>query len=235
MQAVVPAAGRGSRLRPLTDDRPKGLVEVAGRPILTHCFEALVSVGADELIVVVGYRGDDIVDYYGGSFADVPVTYAWQTERIGLADALLTAEEHVSGDFLVMNGDNVYGADLSPVVESHREAGADATLLVDEVSPERAGQGGVFELDDGEVVGLVEKPERAPSNRIPRGFYAFSPRIFHACHLVEPGRTGEYELTDAIDLLLYAGAPVEFVEFDGWCVNVNTPDDRRTAERKLSE
>lgn len=233
MQAVVPAAGRGSRLRPLTDDRPKGLVEVAGRPILTHCFEALVDLGVDELIVVVGYRGDDIVAHYGEAFAGVPVTYVRQAERTGLADAVLTAEDHVTGDFLVMNGDNVYDADLSPVVATHGPD-VDATVLVDEVAPERAGQGGVFELEDGEIVGLVEKPERAPSTRIPRGFYAFSPRLFRACHLVEPARTGEHELTDAIDLLLSAGAQVEFVEFEGWCTNVNTPEDRQTAEAHLS-
>lgn len=235
MQAVVPAAGRGSRLRPLTDDRPKGLVEVAGQPILSHCFETLLDLGVDELIVVVGYRGEDIVDYYGEEFAGVPVTYTRQAERTGLADAVLTAEEHVTGDFLVMNGDNIYDADLSSVIAAHRSANADATLLVDDVSPERAGQGGVFELDDDEIVGLVEKPERAPSTRIPRGFYAFSPRIFHACHLVGPGRTGECELTDAIDLLLYTGAPVETVAFDGWCLNVNTPDDRRIAEKRLAD
>lgn len=234
MQAVIPAAGRGSRLRPLTDDRPKGLVEVGGRPILTHCFETLLDLGVDELIVVVGYRGDDIVEYYGEAFAGVPVTYTRQAERAGLADAVLTAEDHVTGDFLVMNGDNVYDADLSPVIATHRRTGADATLLVDEVSPGRAEQGGVFELDDGEIAGLVEKPEHPPSTRIPRGCYAFSTQIFHACHLVEPARTGEHELTDAIDLLLYTGAPVEVVEFDGWCTNVNTPDDRRTAEKHLS-
>jgi dTDP-glucose pyrophosphorylase len=233
MQAVVPAAGRGSRLRPLTDDRPKGLVDVAGRPVLTHCFETLVDLGVEELIAVVGYRGDDIVAHYGETFAGVPVTYTRQAERTGLADAVLTAEKHVTGDFLVMNGDNVYDADLSPVVATHGPE-VDVTALVDEVAPERARQGGVFELDDGEIAGVVEKPERAPSAMIPRGFYAFSPRIFHACHLVEPGRTGEHELTDAVDLFLYAGARVEFVEFEGWCTNINTPDDRQTAEAYLS-
>jgi glucose-1-phosphate thymidylyltransferase len=236
MHGVVFAAGEGTRLRPLTADKPKGLVEVAGRPILTHCFETLVALGVDELVVVVGYRKDDIIEHYGDQFRDVPVSYAHQAEQNGLAHALLAAEQYVDGDFLAMNGDNVIEADLAPLVTTHEESGAVATLLTDIVSLDRAAAGGVFELDDdGAVVGLVEKPDTAPSRKIPRGVYAFSPRIFHACHLVEPSGTGEYELADAIDLLLYAGAPVALVELDGWCLNVNTAVDRDEADRRLTE
>ena len=68
MQAVVLAAGEGTRLRPLTENKPKGMVEVEGKPILTHCLEQLVSLGADELVVVVGYRKEDIISHYGDEF-----------------------------------------------------------------------------------------------------------------------------------------------------------------------
>ena len=64
MQAVVLAAGEGTRLRPLTEDKPKGMVEVAGKPILTHCFERLVELGADELLVVVGYKKQAIINHF---------------------------------------------------------------------------------------------------------------------------------------------------------------------------
>jgi len=235
MQGVVFAAGEGTRMRPLTAERPKGLVEVAGRPILDYCFETLVPLGVDELVVVVGYRGDDVVAHFGERFGDVPISYARQEDRTGLAHAVLAAEPHVDGDFLAMNGDNVYDAPLAPLVETHYDADADATLLVDTVSPDRAAKGGVFELDDGTIAGLVEKPEQAPSTRIPRGFYAFSPRIFDACRRVDPSPTGEYELSAAVDRLLDADATVEFVDFEGWCINVNTPADRDAAERYLTE
>jgi len=95
MKAVVLAAGQGTRLRPLTDDKPKALVEVADRPILSHCFDQLIGIGADELLVVVGYKKEKLIEHYGDSYDDVPITYAHQREPQGLAHALLTVEEHI--------------------------------------------------------------------------------------------------------------------------------------------
>jgi len=233
MQAVVPAAGEGTRLRPLTVDRPKGLVEVAGKPLLSHALETLVGLGVSGVVVVIGYRGAEIRARYGDSFEDTPLTYVRQDERLGLAHALLQADPHVDGDFLCLNGDNVCRADLGAVVDRHRAAGADVTSLVDDVSRERATEGGVFEFDDDEVAGLVEKPDDPPSTLVPRGFYAFSERIFDACRLVTPAETGEYELTDAVDLLLHAGRSVETVSLEGWVRNVNTPDDIEWVTERL--
>ena len=96
MQALVPAAGRGSRLRPLTDDRPKALVEVGNRPLLEHVLDAL-SDHVDEYVVVVNYLGDRIRDYFGGSYRKTPITYVEQPERLGLADAVSRAEPSIEG------------------------------------------------------------------------------------------------------------------------------------------
>ena len=233
MQAIVPAAGEGTRLRPLTADRPKGLIEVAGRPILTRVFESLRAAGIDHIVVVVGYRGDDIVDYYGDRFRDVPLTYAYQAERLGLGHAVSTAAAHVSGDGGVWTGDNVGDVNLSGLVERHRGSDAAATLLVDEVSRERASEGAVFVVDDGDVVGLVEKPDAPPSTLIPRGVFVFSDRLFEALDRIEPSARGEYELTDAVDLLVAEGARVETVGIDGWLVNVNTTADVERASARL--
>jgi dTDP-glucose pyrophosphorylase len=233
MQAIVPAAGEGTRLRPRTADQPKGLVEVAGKPLLSHVFGTLVDLDVSEIVVVVGYRGETIREYYGDSFGDLPITYVRQGDRLGLAHALLQADPHVEGDFVCLNGDNVCRANLDAVLDCHRETGADATSLIDDVSRERATEGGVFEFDGEVVVGLVEKPAEPPSTRVPRGFYVFSERIFDACRLVTPADTGEYELTDAVDLLLSAGRTVETVPLDGWVRNVNTPDDVRWVAEQL--
>lgn len=232
MQAIVPAAGEGTRLRPLTADRPKGLVDVAGEPLLTHIFESLLAAGVDEIVVVVGYRGDDVVDYYGDDFRGVPLTYAWQDEQLGLGHAVLTAEEFVSGDVVVWNGDNVGAVDLAGLIERHRERGVAAMLLVEEVSRERASEGAVFVLEDGEPVGVVEKPDAPPSTLVPRGVFVFSDRLFEALHRIEPSERGEYELTDAVDLLVKGAAGVETVGIDGWLLNVNTMADiKRVAGR----
>ena len=74
MKGIVLAGGEGTRLRPLTVDKPKGMVEVNGNPILTHCFKQLVELGADELVVVVGYLKEQIIDHYGDAFRDTPIT-----------------------------------------------------------------------------------------------------------------------------------------------------------------
>ena len=235
MQAVVPAAGEGTRLRPLTADQPKGLVDVADKPLLTHVFETLADLTVTDIVVVVGYRGDDIREYYGDSFDGTPLSYVEQHERRGLAHAVLQAAPLVEDEFVLLNGDNVFDADLSPVVRRHRRGDAAVTSVVEEVSRERAREGGVFAFEDGDVVGVVEKPDDPPSRYIPRGVYVCSPLLFPACELVTPGHTGEFELSDALDLLVHAGHDVETVPFAGWCCNVNTPADCERVETHFED
>jgi glucose-1-phosphate thymidylyltransferase len=236
MQAVVLAAGEGTRLRPLTEDKPKGMVEVAGRPILTHCFEQLVDLGAEELIVVVGYRKQDIISHYGDTFADVPITYTHQREQKGLAHALLTVEEHVDDDFMLMLGDNVFRANLGDVVNRQREDRADAAFLVEEVAWEEASRYGVCVTNDyGEITEVVEKPDDPPSNLVMTGFYTFTPAIFHACELVQPSNRGEYEISEAIDLLIRSGRTIDAIGIEGWRIDIGYPEDREEAERRIEE
>ena len=234
MQAVVLAAGEGTRLRPLTEDKPKGMVEVAGKPILTHCFEQLADLGADELYVVVGYKKETIIEYYGDEFRDIPITYAHQREQKGLAHALITVEEHIDDDFMLMLGDNIFRANLQDVVDRQREDRADAAFLVEEVPREEASRYGVCDTNGyGEIVEVVEKPDDPPSNLVMTGFYTFTPAIFHAAHLVQPSNRGEYEISDAIDLLLDSGRTIDAVRMDGWRVDVAYPEDREKAERLM--
>ena len=234
MQAVVLAAGKGTRLRPLTDSRPKALVAVDREPLLTHCFEELRTLGAEEFIVVVGYRAEQIIEYYGDEFRDIPITYTHQREQLGLAHALLTAEAHVDGEFMLMLGDNVFRANLDAVVQSQKEEDVDAAFLVEEVPYSEASRYGVCVTNgDDEITEVVEKPDDPPSNLVMTGFYTFSPAIFHACHLVQPSDRGEYELPDAIDLLIRSGRSIKAIPLDGWRVDVGYPENRDEAERRL--
>lgn len=234
MNAVVLAAGQGTRLRPLTEDKPKGMVEVNGAPILTHCFEQLAELGAEEFVVVVGYRKQDIIDYYGDEFDGIPVTYAHQREQKGLAHALLTVEEYVEDDFMLMLGDNVFDANLGDVVKRHQEDRADAAFLTETVPYEEADRYGVCDTNDyGEITDVVEKPDDPPSNLVMTGFYTFTPAIFHACHLVQPSNRGEYEISEAVDLLIRSGRTIDAIRMDGWRVDVGYPEDRDRAERLL--
>jgi glucose-1-phosphate thymidylyltransferase len=197
MDAVMPAAGRGSRLGELTDDQPKGLVDVLGRPLLAHVFETALEAGADELVVIVGYETAQIVDRFGDAFAGVPITYVHQRERLGLGHAVLQAEPHVDETFLLLNGGNVFAGSVDPAVEAVEEA--DAALAIEDMSPEIAARTGVIETDEaGRVTGLVEKPAEPSSTLVTTGCYVLPEDVFHACALLRPSAEGEYQLSEAV-------------------------------------
>ena len=234
MQAVVLAAGEGTRLRPLTEDKPKGMVEVDGTPILTHCFEQLIELGAEELLVVVGYKKQSIINHYEDEFRGVPITYTHQREQKGLAHALLTVEDHIEDDFMLMLGDNIFQANLGDVVDRQRSSRYDAAFLVEEVPWDEASRYGVCDTnEDGEIVDVVEKPEDPPSNLVMTGFYTFTPAILDACRLVQPSDRGEYEISDAIDLLIKSGRTIDATEMNGWRMDIGYPEDREKAEQRL--
>ncbi|WP_265112385.1 UTP--glucose-1-phosphate uridylyltransferase AglF [Halosolutus halophilus] len=236
MQAVVLAAGKGTRLRPHTEDKPKVLVEVDGRPIIEDAFDNLLEIGVDELIVVVGYLKEQIINRYGDEYEGVPITYAHQREQLGLAHAILQAKPHVDGDFMLMLGDNVFRANLADVVNRQQEDRADAAFLVEQVPYEEASRYGVLDTNEyGEIVKVVEKPDDPPSNLVMTGFYTFTPAIFHACHLVQPSDRGEYELPAAIDLLIQSGRTIDAIRMEGWRVDVGYPEDRDRAAEQLQD
>jgi len=234
MKAVILAAGKGTRLRPLTDDKPKGMVTVDGRPILTHCLEQLVELGADEFVIVVGYLNEKIINHYDEEFDGVPITYAHQDDQKGLAHALLSVEEYIDDDFMLILGDNIFDANLRDVVRRQQEDRADAAFLVEEVPWEEANRYGVCETNPyGEITDVVEKPDEPNSNLVMTGFYTFSPAIFPACKLVQPSNRGEYEISEAIDLLIRSGRTIDAIPIDGWRIDIGYPEDRDTAEERL--
>lgn len=231
---VVPAAGAGTRMGEATDGQPKGLVQVGGEPLLHHVLGAVPEREVAAFIVVTGGADSQIESTIGSRFRGKPVEYVTQPEPVGLADAVGRAEPHVDEPFVVVNGDNVFETDLGPLIESHRDTDADATLLVEDATVEKARTGGVCVLDDdGRLATMLEKPEDPPSTLVSAGAFVFEPVVFHAIRLLTTSDRGEFELPDAIDLLLRAGRPVETVRLDGARVNVNTPADVRAAERML--
>ncbi|MDR5672472.1 sugar phosphate nucleotidyltransferase [Halalkaliarchaeum sp. AArc-GB] len=245
-QAVVPAAGDGTRLRPLTRERPKGLLAVDGTPILTRCFDQLLAAGITEVVVVVGYRASDIVAEYGDTYRELDLQYVHQRDRLGLGDAVSLSEPFVDGEFLLVNGDNVFDPafDFGDLLDRHAESDAAVTALAERLSPEDATETGVFEpagaFDDGavRVEGVVEKPDEPPSTLASAGCYVLPAEIFSALSLLRPSDRGEYELSDAVDVLCAAGARVEAVELaelGGWRQNVNRPADLDRATERVRD
>ena len=172
MQAVVLAGGEGSRLRPLTRNRPKALLPVANRPIIEYVIEALTEVGVRDITVVVGYRKEQVIR----RLAELPVTVnvAVQEKQLGVADALQAAEEHVSGRFLLLPGDNIItAASLRPLCE-----GGPALLTTPHSRPTDFG---VVQTHEGFVQDITEKPEVAESFTVSTGVFSLDPSVFSYC------------------------------------------------------
>ncbi len=194
--AVVLAAGEGTRLRPLTRNRPKPMLPAANRPILEHVLDALVDAGMERLVLVVGYRRERVQEHFGPSYRSVPIEYVVQRKQLGSGHALSQARETVDGPFLVVNGDRIIESNaVESVADAFETDTAPAALAVLE-RPDASRYGAVT-LHDRDIAEIVEKPESDEYRLINAGVYAFSPSIFNA--IDETPRTdGELALTDTI-------------------------------------
>jgi len=170
-QAVILAAGEGIRLRPLTDDKPKALVEVDGRPLIEHSFDFLLqNADIQSFIVVTGYKGEQIQEKYEKFYRDTPVVCVNQPEQHGLAHALFQSKLFIDDDFLVCLGDLVFSPDtsLDGLLDASEEG--DGALLTERVPTDEASRYGVVDVDsEGRITNLIEKPENPPTNQIITG------------------------------------------------------------------
>jgi len=214
MQTVLLAAGTGTRMRPLTDRRPKPMLPVADRPLVAHAAATAAAAGASRLVAVVGYEADDVRSYLGETYAGVPVEYAEQPEQRGTADAVRAAEPHLAdGPFAVLNGDALY--DEASLRELYDTAPAVGSYRVD--NPSAYGvlrtEGGATDGSD-RVIGVIEKPADPPSNLINTGAYLFPAAAQDWLDVGESER-GELELTDVLERAC-AEFAVSAVPFDRW-------------------
>ena len=231
MKALVLAGGTGSRLRPLTHTSAKQLLPVANKPILEYALEACAEAGCTQVGVIVGDTEDEIRAALDGRQLGVELHWIRQEAPLGLAHAVLTAQDFLGHEpFLMFLGDNLLKASVRPLVERFEAGSADALVLLTRVpDPQRFG---VVVLDErGRVERLVEKPEVPPSELALVGIYLFGPRIFEAARAIEPSARGELEITDALQWLVDAGARVEAQEVVGWWKDTGKPGDLLEANR----
>jgi len=216
MDAVIISAGEGTRMRPLTRGCPKPLLPLGESTLIEQTMDRCTDV-VDRFVVVIGYMGETIEARVGAEHDGIPVEYVTQEEALGTAHAIGCAEEAVTGRFLVINGDVVID-DRLPRKLSESEG---ATIAVQPVN--NPSSYGVVETEFGEVTTLVEKPDDPPSNLINTGIYAFEPSIFEYIDRTEKSLRGEYEITEAIELLMADGRSVAAVEYDGPWLDVGRP------------
>jgi NDP-sugar pyrophosphorylase family protein len=206
MQGVLLAAGKGTRLHPLTLARSKAMAPVAGRPLGARVADLLVAQGIEELIVVISPSDQEVQPYFATrAKLGVPVRFVVQEERKGMAHALGLAAPLLTGDFIMSACDNLVSvAHISEMVATHRQLGASATLSLMPIDIKQASKTGVVEWDAPYVRRIVEKPkpEEAPSTISSLPLYVFSPAVLEMLPLVQRSVRGEYEVQDAIQMLI---------------------------------
>lgn len=235
MKAVILAAGEGVRLQPITLTRPKHLIKVGGKPILEHCLNVLKASGIKEALIVVHYMADAIRDYFGdGEKFGLKIEYVEQKGLLGTGNAVGVVEPYVKDDFLMVYGDLLFTVEaLEKVLSLHGEEKPAATVAV--VPVEKPEDYGVVELEDGKYVKrLIEKPshEEAPTNLANAGICVFSTEIFEKVKETSASTRGEWEITDALSLLIREKKPVEAVEIsrEDW-IDIGRPWDLFEANR----
>mgnify|MGYP003393609993 CR=1 FL=1 len=225
MYAVIPTAGEGIRMRPLTLTRHKSLLEISGKPILEHIIDNLPP-EADKVILIVGYLGEHIKDYFGNVFKDREISYVMQKEKLGTANAIWLCRDILQGErFLMMYGDDIIDKESIASLMKH-----DLALLTKEVvDPRRFGV--VMADRHGKVLDVIEKPESPISNLALTGVKILDSRIFE--YPASRHSNGEYYITDSVAKM--AKVHDVFVERAKTWISIATPEDLARAEKELCE
>jgi dTDP-glucose pyrophosphorylase len=225
-KAVLLAAGRGTRMRELTNELPKPMIVVRGKPILEHIVEGLRAAGVGQFLIVIGYRSEVVRQHFGnGSAPGVAIEYATQPVQDGTGRVVELARDFAGEEpFILSYGDILVDpANYFRLVRLESETEAIMTVKGDE---DVSKGGAVFVNERFEVVDVREKPLAGePTSRwYNAGIYSFRPSIFEFTAKLEPSPRREYELTDAVRALAHSGRKVQALELSGEWADVRDPE-----------
>lgn len=215
MKAVVLAAGKGTRLRPLTSNRPKSLLPIGGTPLLYHLLNRLKDVGIKEVLIVTSFKEEQIKELYlKNPIENISVNFISQKRELGTGDAFKTARKYVRSEFLGIYGDLfISHGVLDRVLKTHNRG----DNLICSVHVDNPSRYGVLKIENDIVVDIVEKPQpgKEPSNLVNAGIYVFNDKIFKYIEETVPSERKEYEITDTLRNMIRKGEVIKNIKIDG--------------------
>lgn len=216
MKVVIPVAGVGTRLRPHTHSVPKVLVRVAGKTILEHILDDIISLNPDEIIFIIGYLGNKIEEFAKERYSNIKMSFIQQEEYNGLGAAIYLSNEKVDPDedLLIILGDTIIRTDFKKFIKQKNNA-----IAVKNVEDPR--KYGVIEIDNKIITKFIEKPENPPTDMAVVGLYYIkqsSDLLKSLEHIIDNDikTKGEYQLTDALQYMLDQGNVFEHFSIDKW-------------------
>ena len=224
-KALILAAGKGTRMWPLTDNTPKPLLPLCGVPIIRRQIDELKKIGVKNIYILIGYQMKEISDYLGdGGEYGVKIEYIVQAELKGTGHAILQAEGKIKGKFYCINGDTTIDRNNLEKMDENSDS---TYMMVTKVSD--ATRFGVVNSKKGKLVSIVEKGMSGEA-MINAGQYVFSDKIFDSIKKIRESKRGEYEITDALQAI---ADKVKVVEYDGFWKDIGCPWDLITANENI--
>lgn len=222
MRAVILAAGQGVRLKPLTETRPKVLLQIAGKAIIHHLILEAKKAGITEVIIVVRTMKDQIIDYFKQHDVGIPVSFVEQGEQDGTAAAILAAEKEIKDTFVVLAGDTVTEASvIKQVIDEH-----EGTITLGVKKVDQPQHYGVVELSGNKISLFEEKPKHPKSDLANLSIYCMEPTIFNEIRTIPKSERGEYEIVS-----LFVGARA--VVTNGYWKDIAYPWELLTVNEQL--
>lgn len=223
MKGVILAGGLGTRLYPLTKITNKHLLPIYSKPMIFYPIETLINAGITDIMIVTGgsYAGDFLrLMGNGKEFGLKHINYTYQEGEGGIADALSLAEYFADGEpICVVLGDNIIEKNISKAVRDFENQKEGAKILLKEVpDPERFG---VAEIEDGKLIGIVEKPSQPKSNLAVIGIYMYDGNVFNIVKTLKPSDRGELEITDVNNAYVQKGI-MTWEMLQGWWTDAGT-------------
>jgi glucose-1-phosphate thymidylyltransferase len=231
VKGVVLAGGYGTRFHPVTRVVNKHLLDVFDEPVVYYPIRSLKTAGISDIVLVtIEEELEQFRKLLGdGSELEVSIEYATQKGAGGIAEALLQTQFLVGGEHLmVVLGDNIFQDDLNSYVESFKQQGKGAKILLKQVSLDDALRFGVAEVRDSKIIGIEEKPQNPKSGLIVTGCYMYDDRVFDFISTLKPSARGELEVTDLNNLYVEEGT-MTYDILRGWWTDAGTPASKLKA------